>query len=217
MDLSTLRREYSTQGLSRSLLDSDPFVQFEQWFQQATQAELLEPNGMILSTVDAQGMPMQRTVLLKYFDRQGFVFFTNYESRKAQHIQQNPQVCLLFPWWGLERQVIITGTASRISSAESFSYFLSRPRGSQLGAWCSQQSQVISSRQLLELQFAKMHEKFAQGEIPLPPFWGGYRVTPQSFEFWQGRSNRLHDRFLYHSPQTQKPTGPAWQIDRLSP
>ncbi|MGA1285842.1 MAG: pyridoxamine 5'-phosphate oxidase [Prochlorothrix sp.] len=216
MDLSTLRREYSTQGLSRSLLDSDPFVQFEQWFQQATQAELLEPNGMILSTVDAQGMPMQRTVLLKYFDRQGFVFFTNYESRKAEHIRQNPQVCLLFPWWGLERQVIITGTATTVSSAESLKYFLSRPRGSQLGAWCSQQSQVISSRQLLELQFAKMHEKFAQGEVPLPPFWGGYRVTPQSFEFWQGRSNRLHDRFLYHSPQTQ-PTGTAWQIDRLSP
>lgn len=214
MDLSALRREYSATGLTRSSLQSDPFAQFEHWFQQATQAELLEPNGMILSTVDAQGMPMQRTVLLKYFDRRGFVFFTNYESRKAQHIRQNPKVCLLFPWWGLERQVIITGTAVPISTTESLTYFLSRPRGSQLGAWCSQQSQVISSRQLLEIQFEKMREKFAQGEVPLPPFWGGYRVIPQSFEFWQGRSNRLHDRFWYHSPTE----GDAhWQIDRLSP
>ncbi|BFM40352.1 pyridoxamine 5'-phosphate oxidase [Synechocystis sp. LKSZ1] len=214
MDLSALRRDYSKTGLTRSSLQSDPFDQFEQWFQQATQANLLEPNGMILATVDAQGMPMQRTVLLKYFDRQGFVFFTNYESRKAQHIHHNPQVCLLFPWWALERQVIITGIAIPVSTGESLTYFLSRPRGSQLGAWCSQQSQVISSRQLLEVQFEKMREKFAQGEVPLPPFWGGYRVIPQSFEFWQGRSNRLHDRFLYRAAASGSS---PWTIDRLSP
>jgi pyridoxamine 5'-phosphate oxidase len=164
--------------------------------------------------VDSQGRPWQRTVLLKYFDRQGFVFFTNYESRKAQQMQHNAQVSIIFPWWGLERQVIIGGSAAKISTADSLKYFLSRPRGSQLGAWCSHQSQVISSRQLLEMQFEKMKEKFTHQEIPLPPFWGGYRVRPQSFEFWQGRSNRLHDRFLYHLG-TEVPG--TWHIDRLSP
>jgi pyridoxamine 5'-phosphate oxidase len=159
-------------------------------------------------------MPTQRTVLLKYFDRQGFVFFTNYESRKAQQISLNPKVSILFPWWALERQVAITGQAEKISTAESLTYFLSRPRGSQLGAWCSQQSSVISSRQWLEMQFEKMREKFDNQEIPLPSFWGGYRVIPDSFEFWQGRSNRLHDRFLY-AKSNQNESG--WQIDRLSP
>ena len=225
MDLSTIRREYSEQGLSRSTLKSDPFQQFEEWFEQACKAELIEPNGMVLSTISPLGMPTQRTVLLKYFDRQGFVFFTNYHSRKAQHIGENPKVSLLFPWWGLERQVAITGQAEKVSTAESLKYFLSRPRGSQLGAWCSQQSTVISSRQLLEMQFEKIREKFAHQEIPLPDFWGGYRIVPDSFEFWQGRSNRLHDRFLYHRFEESnldetRPTEPAdrpWQIDRLSP
>jgi len=214
MDLSSLRREYSEQGLSRSLLKADPFEQFEQWFEQACAAELIEPNGMVLSTIAGNGMPTQRTVLLKYFDRQGFVFFTNYESRKAQQISLNPKVSILFPWWALERQVAITGQAGKISTAESLTYFLSRPRGSQLGAWCSQQSSVISSRQWLEMQFEKMREKFDNQEIPLPSFWGGYRVIPDSFEFWQGRSNRLHDRFLY-AKSNQNESG--WQIDRLSP
>ncbi|MFZ4667527.1 MAG: pyridoxamine 5'-phosphate oxidase [Prochlorotrichaceae cyanobacterium] len=214
MDLSSLRREYSEQGLSRSLLKADPFEQFEQWFEQACAAELIEPNGMVLSTIAGNGMPTQRTVLLKYFDRQGFVFFTNYESRKAQQISLNPKVSILFPWWALERQVAITGQAEKISTAESLTYFLSRPRGSQLGAWCSQQSSVISSRQWLEMQFEKMREKFDNQEIPLPSFWGGYRVIPDSFEFWQGRSNRLHDRFLY-AKSNQNESG--WQIDRLSP
>ena len=216
MDLSSLRREYSEQGLSRSLLKVDPFDQFEQWFAQACSAELIEPNGMVLSTIAGNGIPNQRTVLLKYFDRKGFVFFTNYESRKAQHIALHPQVSLLFPWWPLERQVAITGQAEKISPGDSLTYFLSRPRGSQLGAWCSQQSSVISSRQWLEMQFETIREKFANQEIPLPSFWGGYRVIPDSFEFWQGRSNRLHDRFLYSQPQPQ-PNESAWQIDRLSP
>jgi len=214
MDLSSLRREYSEQGLSRSLLKADPFDQFEQWFAQACSAELIEPNGMVLSTIAGNGTPTQRTVLLKYFDRKGFVFFTNYESRKAQHIALHPQVSLLFPWWPLERQVAITGQAEKISSGESLTYFLSRPRGSQLGAWCSQQSSVISSRQWLEMQFETLREKFANQEIPLPSFWGGYRVIPDSFEFWQGRSNRLHDRFLYSQSHSNES---AWQIDRLSP
>ena len=212
MDTSDFRRDYTQAGLRRSNLRPDPFEQFELWFQQACAADLLEPNAMVLATVDAQGRPWQRTVLLKFFDRQGLVFFTNYESRKAQHISQNSQVSLLFPWLALERQVQIQGIATPVPTAESLGYFLSRPRGSQLGAWCSQQSTVISSRQLLELQFAKIQEKFQQGDIPLPPFWGGYRISPQSFEFWQGRSNRLHDRFLYQQQESKD-----WEIHRLSP
>ena len=142
------------------------------------------------------------------------MFFTNYGSRKAQHIEQHPQVSLLFPWYALERQLAITGTASKISAAESFKYFTSRPRGSQLGAWVSQQSQIISSRQLLEMQFEKMKQRFLNQDIPLPDFWGGYRVKPSSFEFWQGRPSRLHDRFLY-TPAAEMESG--WQVVRLSP
>jgi pyridoxamine 5'-phosphate oxidase len=211
MDISALRREYTQQGLRRQDLDPDPLRQFEQWFQQACQAELLEPNAMILATATAQGKPFQRTVLLKYFDVQGLVFFTNYESRKAQQIAENHHVSLLFPWYALERQAQINGVAVKIPAVESLQYFMSRPRGSQLGAWCSQQSSVVSSRQLLEMEFEKIKQKFSQGEVPLPPFWGGYRVIPHSFEFWQGRPNRLHDRFLYDLQ------GDQWQIQRLSP
>jgi pyridoxamine 5'-phosphate oxidase len=160
-----------------------------------------------------EGIPFQRTVLLKYFDQDGFVFFTNYGSRKSQHIEANSQVSMLFPWYGLERQLAIAGTAAKISTAESFKYFSSRPRGSQLGAWVSQQSSIISSRQLLEMQFEKMKAKFLNQEIPLPDFWGGYRVKPITFEFWQGRPNRLHDRFLYSRQGGEQP----WEVQRLSP
>jgi pyridoxamine 5'-phosphate oxidase len=214
MDISDLRRDYTQRGLDLPDLAPDPFDQFTLWFQQACDAELLEPNALVLSTVSPEGHPYQRTVLLKYFDRDGFVFFTNYGSRKAQHIEQNPQVSMLFPWYALERQLAITGTASKISAAESFKYFTSRPRGSQLGAWVSQQSQIISSRQLLEMQFEKMKQRFLNQDIPLPDFWGGYRVKPTSFEFWQGRPSRLHDRFLY-SPDPKTASG--WQVARLSP
>ncbi|MBD2179151.1 pyridoxamine 5'-phosphate oxidase [Pseudanabaena sp. FACHB-1998] len=212
MDIHALREEYKQSQLRRKDLQDDPFKQFEIWFQQACHAELLEPNAMTLATVSAEGKPFMRTVLLKYFDRQGFVFFTNYESRKAQQIELNHNVSILFTWLPLQRQIHITGSAEKVTTAESWEYFTSRPRGSQLGAWSSQQSSVISSRKLLLMQFEEVKRKFLDGEIPLPSFWGGYRIVPDSFEFWQGCSNRLHDRFLY-TPQGDRP----WQIQRLAP
>ncbi len=212
MDLTTLRENYTRNGLTRDDLEADPLKQFEKWFQEATSAELPEPNAMSLATASATGEPSIRTVLLKYFDEQGFVFFTNYESRKAQQIEENPHVALLFLWLPLERQIKIQGTATKIPTAESFGYFTSRPRGSQLGAWCSAQSSVISSRKLLEMKFEELKYKFQHGEIPLPSFWGGYRVKPKRFEFWQGRPNRLHDRFSYTLKEET-----TWEIDRLAP
>jgi pyridoxamine 5'-phosphate oxidase len=212
MDIHKLRQEYTQAELRRKDLQADPFKQFELWFQQACHAELQEPNAMVLATASTTGEPSVRTVLLKYFDSQGFVFFTNYESRKARQISQNPQVSLLFLWLPLQRQVQITGRAEKVSTAESLRYFVTRPRGSQLGAWCSQQSSIISSQQLMSMQFEQMQQKFANREIPLPPFWGGYRVVPYRFEFWQGRPNRLHDRFQYLQQTDQ-----SWEIQRLSP
>jgi pyridoxamine 5'-phosphate oxidase len=212
MDISELRKEYETAGLSRKDLNEDPHLQFEDWFKQAMNANIEYANGMVLSTVSAAGAPYSRTVLLKMFDHHGFVFYTNYESKKAKHIQTNPQVALLFPWLELQRQVKITGRAEKISTAESFKYFASRPRGSQLGAWCSPQSKAISSRSFLENALARMAEKYENGQIPLPDFWGGYRVIPNSIEFWQGRANRLHDRFMY----TLLENG-SWNIERLAP
>lgn len=214
MDIGALRQDYTQRGLTLEDLLTDPFDQFSLWFQQACQADLLEPNALVLSTVTPEGVPYPRTVLLKYFDRDGFVFFTNYGSRKAQHIEANPHVSMLFPWYPLERQLAIIGTAAKISTAESLKYFASRPRGSQIGAWVSQQSQIISSRQLLEMQFEKMKQKFLNQDVPLPDFWGGYRVKPTRFEFWQGRPNRLHDRFLYSLDAGQ---GRDWNLVRLSP
>jgi pyridoxamine 5'-phosphate oxidase len=211
MDLSEFRKEYSDRGLRREDLATNPMVQFERWFQQAVELNLHEPNAMSLATVDPAGRPLLRTVLLKYFDTNGFVFFTNYQSRKAKHIAENPQVSLLFPWVILERQVIVQGRAEKISAAESLKYFASRPRESQLGAWVSDQSSVISSRKLLLQKLAEIKDKFAHGEIPLPSFWGGYRVVPETIEFWQGASARLHDRFFYEQKDG------AWQIERLSP
>lgn len=213
MDIGKLRTEYTLKGLSREQLACDPFEQFELWFQQACNADLPEPNAMCLATVSTTGKPSQRTVLLKYFDRQGLVFFTNYESRKARQIDPNPNVSLLFFWVALERQVQISGKAIKISTAESLKYFATRPRGSQIGAWCSQQSSVISSRQMLEMKFEEMKRKFHNQKIPLPSAWGGYRVVPQSFEFWQGRPNRLHDRFLYSRLDAES----SWKIQRLAP
>lgn len=211
MDLSDFRREYTGRGLHRDDMDPNPIRQFELWFRQAIELALHEPNAMSLATVDAKGRPLLRTVLLKYFDAAGFVFFTNYESRKAKHIEENPQVSLLFPWILLERQVIVQGRAEKISAAESLRYFVSRPRDSQVGAWVSQQSSVISSRKLLMQKLHEMTEKFREGEIPLPSFWGGYRVVPETIEFWQGGSARLHDRFLYEKKDE------GWTVERLSP
>jgi pyridoxamine 5'-phosphate oxidase len=212
MDIENLRQQYTRAGLRRQDLKADPFEQFEIWFKEACAANLLEPNAMILATASAQAEPSVRTVLLKYFDREGLIFFTNYESRKSRQIQENPQVSLLFLWLPLERQVQIIGTAAKVSTADSLKYFTARPRGSQIGAWCSQQSSIISSRQMLEMQFEQMKQKFMNNEVPLPSFWGGYRVIPRSFEFWQGRPNRLHDRFLYSRQEPE-----SWEINRLSP
>lgn len=210
-DIANLRKEYTKASLNIDTVDRSPFVQFEKWFNEAVSSELLEPNAMVLSTADLDLNISQRTVLLKAFDKIGFVFYTNYKSKKATHIEQNSKVSLLFPWYGLERQVAISGTAQKISIEESLKYFLSRPRGSQLGAWVSQQSQIITSRSILETKMQEIKEKFKNGQIPLPDFWGGYRVVPEKIEFWQGRPNRLHDRLLFTRDAD------TWKIDRLSP
>lgn len=221
MDLSDLRRDYADRGLHRDELAGDPLQQFARWFDQAREHGVHEPNAMSLATVDTDGRPLQRTVLLKYFGAEGFVFFTNYASRKAAHIAANPAVCLLFPWLTLERQVIIQGRAEKITAGESLKYFASRPRESQLGAWVSEQSSVISSRQLLKQKLAEIRRKFSDGEVPLPSFWGGYRVVPESIEFWQGGPARLHDRFLYtrgsDGSDGSDGGGEGWRIERLSP
>lgn len=210
-DLPDMRRHYTRAVLTRESLHADPVIQFESWLKEALDENVIEPNAMTLATASPDGRPLVRTVLLKALDSRGFVFFTNLESRKAAHIAQNPHVSLVFPWLALERQVIVTGTASRISSAETLKYFLTRPRESQIAAWASQQSRAISSRQVLEMEWAKLKAKFSAGEVPLPSFWGGFRVEPATIEFWQGGPHRLHDRFQY----TRAAEG--WAIERLAP
>ena len=207
-----LRTHFMQSGLQRAQLDPDPYVVFAQWFEQAINSDLPEPNAMSLATVDSDGQPWQRMVLLKTFDEDGFVFFTNYTSRKAEHIKVNARVSLLFPWQAMARQVKITGLASKISAADSLKYFITRPRGSQIGAWASPQSKVITSRALLENKVYEIKEKFSHGEIPLPSFWGGYRVQASTLEFWQARESRLHDRFMYRRNDRQD-----WSIERLAP
>lgn len=213
MDLSHQRNEYSQGTIDVDSVDPDPIRQFEIWFKEACDQKLLEPNAMTLSSVGPDGMPAQRTVLLKYFDRSGFVFFTNYGSRKAQHIDGHPAVSLLFPWLGLQRQVEIGGVAEKITVAESMKYFALRPRGSQLGAWVSNQSTVVSTRSLLQNKLAELTKKFGAGEIPMPGGWGGYRVNPERIEFWQGGVNRLHDRIEYQRIEGE----PTWRRQRLAP
>ena len=212
MDITHFRKEYARAGLDLGDLAPSPIAQFELWFRQACKLDLIEPNAMSLATVSQGGAPSCRTVLLKAFDERGFVFFTNYTSRKAEDIAANPHASPLFPWLALERQVQVTGMASKISPRESLAYFMSRPYGSQLGAWVSHQSSVISSRQLLLKKLDEMRRKFAEGKVPLPDFWGGYRIVPSMMEFWQGRPSRLHDRFQY----TRAGDG-SWQINRLAP
>lgn len=209
-DLTHLRREFRQSGLHKSELDASPIKQFSQWFEQAKEAGVVEPSAMSLATADAENIGV-RTVLLKFFDDKGFVFFTNYNSPKSLQLAERAQAALLFPWLALERQVKISGRVERVSSLESVKYFASRPKESQLGAWASEQSSAISSRNLLLTQFASMKDKFSKGKVPLPNFWGGYRVIPETIEFWQGRENRLHDRLVY------KKEGDEWKISRLSP
>jgi pyridoxamine 5'-phosphate oxidase len=212
MNLADIRTDYRRGRLRREDLRDDPIEQFQIWLNDACRAGLTEPTAMSLATSSKEGRCLLRTVLLKGLDSRGFVFFTNLESRKARHIQENPNVSVLFPWLPLERQVVVTGQAARISTVESLKYFLSRPRGSQLAAWASRQSSVISSRQVLEMEWERLKEKFGAGGIPLPSFWGGYRVTPDTIEFWQGGHHRLHDRFQY-----VRQTDGTWIMNRLAP
>ena len=212
LDLQSLRTEYTKGGLEREDLHENPIEQFNRWMQQTVDAQLPDPNAMTIATVDASGQPSQRIVLLKQLDDRGFVFFTNLNSHKAQDLKQNPKISLHFPWYFLERQVKVCGVAEQLSTAEVLKYFVTRPRDSQLGAWASQQSRPISSRALLLQQFESMKNKFAKGEIPVPDFWGGFRVKPHQIEFWQGGAARLHDRFQYNLQPDN-----SWAIERLEP
>ena len=212
MDLSELRQSYTKGRFSESDLLESPFAQFEKWFREAESAQLEEPNAMCLATSTAEGQPSTRIVLLKDFSQKGLVFYTNYESRKAGDLEANPRAAANFLWLPLQRQVNLTGRVERITKAESLKYFLSRPLGSRLGAWTSPQSKVITSRQILEEKLEQMKRKFSEGKVPLPDDWGGYRIVPESFEFWQGRPNRLHDRCRF-----QLDDSGAWETVRLAP
>jgi pyridoxamine 5'-phosphate oxidase len=211
-DLSHLDYEHAPEGLHRRDLDPDPITQFSDWFTRAVEAGIRDVNAMSLATATAEGRPSVRIVLLKGFDQDGFVFFTNYESQKGKQLDENPHAALVFYWIELDRQIRISGPAEKTPREESEKYFHSRPAASQLGAWASQQSKLIDARRVLDARLAKMTERFVGKPIPLPPHWGGYRVRPEMMEFWQGRPNRLHDRFRY----MRKPDG-SWQIDRLAP
>jgi len=212
LSLEALRQKYGDEGLDHDSLHADPLMQFQTWFEQAVDSGMSEPNGMCLATATISGAPSQRTVLMKSYDENGFIFYTNFGSRKAQQIAENNRVSLIFPWISLHRQVIIEGSAEKISTAESMKYFATRPRGSKLGAWSSHQSEVLSTRSMLEAKLNEIKNKFANGDIPLPSFWGGYRVKPTRIEFWQGRQHRLHDRFLFTLTEEK-----SWRVERLAP
>lgn len=214
MNSEELRKMHMEEGLRRSEIAVDPFIQFKRWYEEVLDSDLPEPTAMILATVDKNNQPWQRTVLLKLYDEDGFVFFTNYSSRKAAHIENNNKVSLIFPWHSLGRQLKITGHAEKIPTQESLKYFLTRPRGSQLGAWASHQSKVIKNRALLDNLYNEIKEKFHHGEIPLPSFWGGYRIRPETFEFWQARDSRMHDRFFFSHTEENKSD---WNLERLAP
>jgi pyridoxamine 5'-phosphate oxidase len=211
IDIAGLRREYTRGGLRRADLTAEPMGLFELWLKQACEAQLADPTAMCVATVDESGQPYQRMVLLKHFDNRGMVFYTNLGSRKAAQLAQNNRISLHFPWHTLERQVMVLGRAERLSVIEVLKYFHSRPKDSQIGAWVSQQSSRISTRGILESKFLELKQKFQQGEVPLPSFWGGYRVTIDAMEFWQGGEHRLHDRFIYQRQEQ------GWSIDRLAP
>ncbi|WP_411555669.1 pyridoxamine 5'-phosphate oxidase [Pantoea agglomerans] len=209
--IAHLRREYTRGGLRRKDLPDDPIALFEQWLSQACEAKLPDPTAMTVATVDEQGQPWQRIVLLKHYDAQGMVFYTNLGSRKALQLAHNPRISLHFPWHYLERQVMVLGEVEKLSPLEVLKYFHSRPRDSQIGAWVSKQSSRISARGILEGKFLELKQKFQQGEVPLPSFWGGYRVKFHTMEFWQGGEHRLHDRFIYQRDHD------GWKVDRLAP
>lgn len=210
-DIASLRKEYMREELTESTVAGNPLDQFRAWFEEALHADLPEPTAMTLATADADGVPSARTVLLKGYGEYGFVWYTNYSSRKGQSLEQNPRAALLFFWPELERQIRVAGGVSKLSHQESELYFHSRPRESQLGAWASHQSSVVASRSELEESYAAVQRRFADGVIPLPPTWGGYRLVPESIEFWQGRPSRMHDRIYYRSQ------GGIWIIERLAP
>jgi pyridoxamine 5'-phosphate oxidase len=212
MSIADLRRDYARARLDEKDVSHDPFVEFARWFAEAQEAEVPEPNAMTLATATADGEPAARIVLLKGFDERGFVFFTDYRSRKGGELEANPRAALVFFWHELERQVRITGAVTKTSAAESEEYFRSRPLGSRLGAWVSHQSRVIPSRDVLEQDLKAVEQRFGEGDVPLPGHWGGYRVVPEAIEFWQGRQSRLHDRIRY-----VRDGGKGWRVERLSP
>lgn len=211
MNLADLRKDYSLAGLAEKDLAKDPFRQFEKWFAEAEAAKIAEPNAMVLATSTREGRASTRVVLLKGLDGRGFVFYSNYESRKGRELEGNPRASLCFPWVGMERQIIVEGTVTRVAREESEAYFHSRPRASQLGAWASAQSTIIASRRVLDDSVKALEQKYAGQEIPLPPQWGGWRLMPEMVEFWQGRRNRLHDRLRYRREKEN------WTIERLAP
>ncbi|NMG10170.1 pyridoxamine 5'-phosphate oxidase [Brasilonema sp. UFV-L1] len=210
--IADLRKDYTLQGLSEKDVNSNPFIQFRQWFDQALAAQLPEPNAMTVATTTLDGQPSARMVLLKGFDQRGFVFYTNYNSQKGQELAKNPQASLVFWWAELERQVRISGCVEKVSENESDEYFHSRPLNSRLGAWASNQSEVIESREILEQRMQELQIQYQNQDIERPRHWGGLRVIPKKIEFWQGRSNRLHDRLLYTRLDSS-----SWKIVRLSP
>jgi pyridoxamine 5'-phosphate oxidase len=212
MTLADQRKEYSLAGLSEKDVARDPFRQFEKWFQEAEAAKIHEPNAAVLATTSKEGRPSARTVLLKGIDGRGFVFYTNYNSRKGRELEANPRAAYLFPWFALERQVIVEGAVTTIAREESEAYYHSRPRASQLAAWASAQSSIISGRDELESAMKAVEKKYSGVEAPLPPNWGGFRIAPDSVEFWQGRRSRLHDRLRY-----RREAEGSWVIERLAP
>lgn len=211
LDVDKMRTEYKGGFLDVSNVDPSPFLQFKIWFDEALNSDIYDPNAMVISTVSSDGIPSSRTVLIKAYDEKGFVFFTNYKSKKALELENNPNAVILFPWFLISRQLIIQGKAEKISKMESLKYFLSRPFGSKLGAWVSNQSEVISSRKILEMKMQEIKAKFKNGDVPIPNNWGGIRVVPRTFEFWQGQPNRLHDRICYTLHNG------SWKIERLAP
>ena len=218
-ELSDLRREYAVGGLDEGDLEPDPVGMFRRWMHDSVRAGLHEPNAFVLSTVGPDGTPASRIVLLKGLDERGFVFFTNYESRKGRELAVNPRCALLFPWHQLERQVRVEGTATRLTEAENDAYFATRPRGSQVGAWASSQSEVVPSRAVLDAAYDRLLTRFGQGRVPRPEHWGGYCVAPDLVEFWQGRLGRMHDRLRYRREQgtTSDGAGAVWVTERLAP